>query len=66
MVVQRYPQSVVAQIASVEASRLNEKLGNEVKQTGQTNNLLTSSPQPSASGKPSPAASEKPKQRLEP
>jgi hypothetical protein len=65
MVVQRYPQSVVAQIASVEASRLNEKLGNEVKQTGQTNSL-TSSPQPSASGQPSPSASEKPKQRLEP
>jgi hypothetical protein len=56
---------VVAQIASVEASRLNEKLGNEVKQTGQTNSL-TSSPQPSASGQPSPSASEKPKQRLEP
>jgi TolA-binding protein len=65
MVVQRYPQSVIAQIASVEASRLNDKLGNEQKQTGPTN-LLTSSPQPTASGKPSPTASEKPKQRPEP
>jgi hypothetical protein len=65
MVVQRYPQSVIAQIASVEASRLNEKLGNEGKQTDQTN-LLTSSPQPSPSGQPSPTASVKPKQQPEP
>jgi len=65
MVVQRYPQSVIAQIASVEASRLNEKLGNEGKQTDQPN-LLTSSPQPSPSGRPSPTASEKPKQQPEP
>jgi tetratricopeptide (TPR) repeat protein len=65
MVVQRYPQSVVAQIASVEASRLNEKLGIEVKQTGHTN-LLTSSPQPSPSGQPSPKASERQKKKPEP
>jgi TolA-binding protein len=56
MVVQRYPQSVIAQIASVEASRLNEKLGNEGKQTDQ----------PSPSGQPSSTASEKPKQQPEP
>jgi TolA-binding protein len=65
MVVQRYPQSVIAQIASAEASRLNDRLGNEQKQTTSTN-LLTSSPQPTPSGKPSAAASEKPKQRPEP
>ncbi|HEX3446430.1 MAG TPA: tetratricopeptide repeat protein [Chthoniobacterales bacterium] len=65
MVVQRYPQSVIAQNASVEASRLNDKLGNEQKQTVPTN-LLTSSPQPTPSGKPSPTASEKPKQKPEP
>jgi TolA-binding protein len=65
MVVQRYPQSVIAQIASVEASRLNEKLGNEGKQTDQTS-LLTSSPQPGPSSQPSPTASVKPKQQPEP
>jgi tetratricopeptide (TPR) repeat protein len=65
MVVQRYPQSVIAQIASVEASRLNDKLGIEQKQTAPTN-LLTSSPQPTPSGKPSPTAAQKPKQQPEP
>jgi predicted negative regulator of RcsB-dependent stress response len=59
MVVQRYPQSVAAQIASAEASRLSDKLGGDEKQTGPTISL-TASPQPSPSGQPS--ASAKPKQ----
>ncbi|HET9373779.1 MAG TPA: tetratricopeptide repeat protein [Chthoniobacterales bacterium] len=65
LVVQRYPQSVIAQIASAEASRLNDKLGKEQKQSAPTN-LLTSSPQPTPSGKPSPTVTEKPKQKPEP